>query len=490
MEPPPPSLPDPLDPLPDPLPESLTEPLPEPAPRPRDPLAVAVANASLLGIGYLLLGRRLLAGVTLLITATLVILLSTVARSIWQELALVLWWAAHIANGWRLAGGRPEWKTVRRQRVAASAVTIPVLLSLILLRIQTAGIEDSVSNARDNGDCGVALTALEQIWLGDRIANAPGTAQLDLTTQACHRLQTAKNLLTTAWTGNIDALRLGFTDLAAVLAQLPGHEKMVQTVLDWFLNGLSRATACDTAAITDWLGRRHPTHNELDTATAVIPRSAPKALVDCADSLMTGSDWAAAQSRYQQLLDQYPGNALAARAQQGVHQATLAIQLDNVRGLLTGSTGTQPAYCSAPAAYGGAPAYGRGVNPAMIYGNDDYANRLPADWKTSDAATAALVVCAGAEQFGDTVQTCAYYNENNPEITSNVAFHKIAIPVKGYELRTGKLVFDTTVQINGASCPDSFDFFAYGPDDPGPADRYVAASDNDVQAAFAALIAP
>ena len=44
------------------------QPTPEPTPRSHDAVAVAIANASLLNIGYLMLGRRRLALVTGLIT--------------------------------------------------------------------------------------------------------------------------------------------------------------------------------------------------------------------------------------------------------------------------------------------------------------------------------------------------------------------------------------------------------------------------------------
>jgi hypothetical protein len=83
--------------VPEPPPGAL--PGPPPAARPRDPLAVAVANASLLGIGYLLLGRRQLAAVAVLITAVLVAMLATVNRTLWFEILVLAWWVAQIAHG-------------------------------------------------------------------------------------------------------------------------------------------------------------------------------------------------------------------------------------------------------------------------------------------------------------------------------------------------------------------------------------------------------
>jgi len=96
------------------------------------------------------------------------------------------------------------------------------------------------------------------------------------------------------------------------------------------------------------------------------------------------------------------------------------------------------------------------------------------------------VICAGAEKDGAAVQSCPYENKRFPDFPTTVTFHKIAIPVRAYELRTGKLVVNTTVQIGGASCPDhlrysdSVELADIGP----PSHVYVNASAADVRAAF------
>jgi hypothetical protein len=203
---------------------------------------------------------------------------------------------------------------------------------------------------------------------------------------------------------------------------------------------------------------------------------------------MAAADWTQARGRYQQLLDQYPGDALTSTAAAGVEQATVAIELANVRGLLQGPTSTQPEYCSSPAKYSAATPYRRGSNRAMIFGNDEYANRLPGSWRATDAAQAVLVVCAGEESHGAAVRTCPYENKTFPEFPIYVTFHKVAIPVKVYELRTGKLVASTKVQIGGASCPRVLHYTSYYSDLGPPADVYVAASDADVRAGFRALL--
>jgi hypothetical protein len=380
--------------------------------------------------------------------------------------------------------------TVRRHRLVALAVTIPVLLAVGLLRFDAARIEHTVDAARAGGDCPKAVTALDRVWFGHHIADAPMTALGDNTIQACQRLTAAKEKLTIGRTGDTAALTAGFGGLAGVLARLPGHEKMVDTVLDGFLAGLPTTDPCHTAVVTDWLRQRPATHNTLDRAGEAIARTAPDALVGCGDQLMARQSWDPARVRYQQLLDQYPGHALSARAQEGVRQATLALELANVRGLLAGPTNGQPAYCSAPAQYSGAAPYGPGTNRTLLYGNDEFAGKLPAEWRATDAADAVLVVCAGTQEQGAAVRTCPYVSKDDPGKRANVTFRKVVIPVKAYELRTGRLVLDTKVELGGASCPPEISYLIHFGFDPSPPDQDVAPSDADVRAAFRPLITP
>jgi hypothetical protein len=151
-----------------------------------------------------------------------------------------------------------------------------------------------------------------------------------------------------------------------------------------------------------------------------------------------------------------------------------------------------PAYCTRPAAYSGAPAY-RAQNPnrALMYGNITYSNKLPREWMTSDAADAVLVICAGSTEFGAAVQTCPYESKSPLGGSRAVTFHKIAIPVRVYELRTGKVVHDTKVEIGGSSCPPILTYSRSINVDPGPPSQvYVTPSDADVHAPFNALINP
>ena len=415
-----------------------TYPLPEPEPtlppRPHDPVAVAVGNASLLSVGYFMLGRPRLAVVTLVLTVGLIALLVTTAPTLAFEILILLWWLVLIAHGWFLAGGRTRGVVLWwPQRAIALAVTVLVLLAFGLLRLDDAGISQTVAQARQTGNCGQALTAMRGVWLGNRIADAPSTADGDLAVHACQRLDAARAKLTTGLTGNSNALKAGFDGLGSVLADLPGHDKMVDVALNGFLAGLPGKDPCNAAAVTDWLRQRKATHNTLDRSAAVIPKVAPDALVGCGDYLMTVHEWDTARKRYQQLLDQYPGHALTAKAQDGVTKATQALELANVRRLLTDTATGQPAYCSQPAQYSAAPPYGHGVNPSLIYGTDEYAQELPGGWQVDDPAKATVVICAGAKDYGDPVQTCPYTAERGAfsNVPTDVTFHKIAVPVKG-----------------------------------------------------------
>ncbi|MCI2415909.1 hypothetical protein MOQ72_00600 [Saccharopolyspora sp. K220] len=471
-----------------------TRPIPAPAVQPRDPLAIALANASLLGAGYLMLGRRRLAIAAGSVTAVLVAMLAWVVPSVWFEVVVLLWWAAVVVHGWCLAGGRlTRQRGVATQRLIALAITLPVLLSVGLLRFDAARIERVAAEARRNGDCSQALAVLDRMWVGHRLADAPLTARGDDTVQACEQLGMARGELETARTGDIEALKLGFSRLSTVLAELPGHEKMVENALDGFLDRLPAEDACDTNAIIDWLGQRQASADVLDRAVDVVQRIAPAAIVGCGDDLMAANDWQQARAHYQQLLDQYPGHELAAKAGEGVTRATQAIELANVRGLLQPpSEGEQPAYCANPAPYSGAAPYGvAGPDRAMLFGNDEYTNRLPADWKAADAADAVLVICAGDTEYGAPVETCPYESTFALDGYDDVTFRKTAIPVRVYEVRTGRLVADTRVEIGGASCPEVLEYTTYNYLDVGPpSEVYVAASDPDIGAAFAALITP
>jgi hypothetical protein len=140
---------------------------------------------------------------------------------------------------------------------------------------------------------------------------------------------------------------------------------------------------------------------------------------------------------------------------------------------------------SRPAAYSAAAPYGPGTNRAVFVGDGEFPGRLPAEWRAGDAAEAVLVVCVGEQEHGAPVRTCPYTRDGGG--SGDVTFHRIAVPVRAYELRTGNLVFDGRVEIGGASCPQTF--FSSGLEGAGPPPQWpVEASDGNVRDAFASLI--
>ncbi|MFI5612684.1 hypothetical protein [Amycolatopsis sp. NPDC051903] len=451
--------------------------------RRRDPWAVAVGNASFLGVGYLLLGRWLLAALNVIGTVVLAVLLVTAFPAVWFEIVVLVWWAGGILHGWLVAGGPGRGGGPWWQWVAAGAVTVPVLLVAALVRIDATAITGEVDAAKAAGDCPRATRALDRVWFGHRLVDAPAAAAGDATTQACRRLDEASHDLTGGLPGNAGQLKAGFDALTSVRTELPGHDRMADVVLDRFLHALPGEKPCDIAVDTDWLRTRRG--NDART-TAVLTRVRPGALVACGDLLLAAGDWQHAEPRYQQALDQFPDSGVTAKATDGVRKAKLAGELANVRALLQTSQ-----YCTEPAAYSGAAPYGKGTNRAVFTGGGDFTGRLPAEWRTDDPAQAVLVVCAGEPGDGTAVRTCPYENKRFPEFPDEVTFHKIAIPVKAYELRTGRLVSDTKIEIGGTSCPEVVHYTSYLYTDLGPpSDLQVEASDADVRAAFAGLVTP
>ncbi|MEX5635071.1 tetratricopeptide repeat protein [Parafrankia sp. FMc2] len=462
--------------------------------RSHDPLAVALGNASLLGVGYLMLGRVHLALVSVLITVELLIIFASSAQVLWFAVVVLVWWAALVAHGWYLAGGWPRHRTAgpRRPRVHRSRVhrswlhrswlrrslalvsVLPVLLAFVLLRVDTRQIKKDLASARAAGDCPRAQAVVDRVNPAHRMVTISPAAQGERTVEACARLRAAAGHLDGARLGDTGELEAGFAALSAVLADLPGHENVVRANLDRFLDGLPAPDPCDTASITTWLAQRPASGNDLDRAAAAVPRLAPAALVGCGDKLLQAGNPNGAQATFQQLLDRYPGDALAPRAREGIARIGREAEVTNLRNLLRApSTGILPQYCAAPVPFSQASG---GPNRALVFGASTYVDDLPGEWKAGDLTAATRVLCVGDDQLGSAVETCLY----NPG--GNVTFHRVALPVRVYELRTGALLTDTRVEISGSSCPLTL----YGYD----RERYVTPAGSDIQAAFRPLISP
>ncbi|MEV0778150.1 hypothetical protein ACIBLA_01460 [Streptomyces sp. NPDC050433] len=248
---------------------------------------------------------------------------------------------------------------------------------------------------------------------------------------------------------------------------------------------LVRVDAHDTADLTGWLRDREPTRDVLDRSADAAIRTEPAALVGCGDDLIGEDSWQQARARYQQLLDAYPDDARSDEARGGVKKAGLAIELNQVRALITDTSSTTSGYCDAPAKYSGTPPYRKGSNRALFLGDTDYTDQLPGSWRTENPAKAALVVCAGAAKNGAAVETCLYEDDKSAQY--QVTFFKVKIPLKVYELRAGKRVNPRQVQISGGSCPSVLRYEYYGID-VGPGDEFVSTSKSGVSDAFRPII--
>ncbi|WP_051466417.1 tetratricopeptide repeat protein [Pseudofrankia saprophytica] len=459
-------------------------------------MAIAVANASLLCVGYVRLGWRKRALAVGLVTLTLVILLGTAFRTVWFEIVFVVWWFAQVAHGWFLAGGWPRRRPRARVRAGlrpALALALPLLLFVSLLRLDVARINGDVAAAVRDGDCARATKALDRRTWAHYLVDGPGAVRSDSTGPVCSRIEIADGQFDAVLRGDEAALTLGFDGLADVLADAPGHEHMVDAVLDRFLDRLPLRDSCYTVTILDRLRARKPTGDLLDRAGGTVPRLAPAAIVDCGDSLLASQKWEPARTTYQRLLDEYPGDKLAGRATDGARKAGQQIELAHVRELLkTGAQGTPSGYCAGPAPYSGAAPYGGdGPYRTLFIGGSKYLNGLPAEWSTHDIADAVLAVCAGGKGYGDATRSCSYESRPGSDGPFTVTFHKIAISVKVYEVRTARLVSDIRLQVDGVSCPSNIFWGSFSYEESrAPGDMFVRVSDDEIAATVRDALKP
>jgi hypothetical protein len=434
------------------LPPPQGTPYPGPAPkqlRTYDPLAVALGNASLLGLGYFLIRRWLFGILGLVGTAVLVVLLYQ-HKSGWYELGLLVWWILQITHGWFLAQRQPNRAANLTKRLVALGITIPLLAAVGFVRYDAGRVAGQVADAREAGDCAKVAKAQDQVWLGDRVVAGRQMDRGDGDVEACDTLETASSQLSAATAGgDIKSLQAGFSTIAEVIAD-PRQEHTAGVVMDQFVGDLQSSAACTTIKLTAWLRTRKPTHNLLDRANAVIPRIEPNALLACGNDYAARTQWPDARSIYQRLVSTYPKAKQAIKAGAGIQRATLAIELDTVRGLVSNAQ-----YCSSPAKYSAATPYHRGLNRAVFLGEgSEYTDQLPGQWGTDDPYRATVIVCTDTPGDGEAVQTCPYTPTEHPEYEpSYITFRKITVPVKVYELRTARLVSSATVEISGTSCP-------------------------------------
>lgn len=468
-------------------------PYPGPPPKPlraHDPLAVALGNASFLGLGYFLIRRVLLGVLGLLGTAILVVLLCS-QRKTGYEFALLGWGVLQVVHGWFLARRQRLQAAILTKRLVAGGVAIVVLGGVAFERYDAQRIDKQAVAAREAGDCGGVRAAQAKYGLGHRIGDAPRTVRVEGDVAACDRIDVAADTLTTA-TAQIDVPRMktGFDQLSAVAAD-PNQLQTVGRAVDQFVARFPLKDSCASLEVTNWLRTRKPVGNILDRPNALVPKIEPNALLGCADARAAKADWANARSMYQLLVNRYPRAKQAVRARAGVQnanyqilQAKIRAELARVRGLVTSG-----GYCSTPAKYSPAPRLRGGVNRAVFSGASEYTSKLPSQWKGTTADNAALVVCAGEETQGAAVRTCRY----TPFIGSGgsdtwVTFYKIQVPVRVYELRTGRLIRTSKLQISGSVCPATITYTTYNGIGSPDTEQDVKPTAATIRAAFQPLV--
>lgn len=510
-----------------------------------DRFAVALANASLLGIGYLILGRRGLALANACCGIALVTTLAVVdPPAWWLRVPLLVLLAAAPLHGWFLAGShgsvpdRP-WR-VSTQRVVALATAAPVLLSLAGLRFDAHRIEQAAAAEHREGDCVRAVAEWDRFGPAHQAADGLTAVRAREARQACVLLLEAESVAETdrlraerllrsyqahpgaLWEGASDrradllivqaeielhrALQgahkdaeEGFERLASVLRGSPDHEGRIRSVLDAFVDDLLDTDPCRRKQIADELSGGEPATGErtgalpaggkaggaLRSAYSAIEQATPAAILACADETRP-LDPKAARAHYRQLLDEYPDHPLAARAERGLVKARQAIELEKVRELVRPPFPDVPDYCDNPAPYSAAPPYrGKGPHRAMLFGND-HEQTFPKSWRADDVADAVLIICAGEADYGTAVETCPYESEISVTGAVDVTFHRKRVPIRVFEVRTGRLVTETNVEIDGAGCPEVLEYETYLPHDLGPPSQvYVDPSRSDVRRAAA-----
>ena len=468
---------------------------PPPAPRPEPPtghtpdrFSVVLGNATLLGIGYMLMRRPRLAMVSLIGSVSLLALIALYPHVVVWRLLLPVWWVALVVHSWLSApGGRPaffgERNPVWLQRVIAAACLM--LVSFAWLRLDTWTIVRDAETPHADGDCERAVGSLR--WL----SWAHGTAYGSLASRGESEREACELLLTALdeSEGSASPTRLGayldhpaalwegagprraelllsealgeilwrevkvleddnpawarveeaFAQLSATLQDNPGQSEPVSAVVESFLADLAEAPPCKAKEIDTWLLAQ--TWEEPELAALIAPQAdqLPTRMFYCAGDLNTAD----ADAAYQEFLTDYPEHELAVRAAEAL--------------LSDGG------YCDHPAAYPGAAAYeGGGPHAMWMLGMDPEEYGFPDSWLADAVDQAALVVCVEGPERGSYQQTCYYETGADQQLTSleghaKVDFYASEFTVKAYELRTGELVEDYSEEV-GDPCPGELQY--------------------------------
>lgn len=135
---------------------------------PRSPIAVALLNLTGLSLGYLYLGRRFRAMLSLALTVGLVVTAFTTDAAnrpwLWRVIALA-WIGLMALDGWRLARRHPDNATAPRWRPAlvAAATVLMVVAGYVLYGVAGNRVFANGQSAQAAGDCATATARYNQV---------------------------------------------------------------------------------------------------------------------------------------------------------------------------------------------------------------------------------------------------------------------------------------------------------------------------------------
>ncbi|MEV3939271.1 hypothetical protein AB0K52_25235 [Glycomyces sp. NPDC049804] len=463
---------------------------PPPPPAPRrparpvratDPVAAVAGNATMLGLGYMLMRRPILAALALCGTGFLVWSAAVQTENpLWRYL-LPAWGLVMILHAWWLTRrARPEPLVdllepdpARRLRVWALTAAALVLLTVGWFRLDAWWIVHDAETAHARGDCVEAEAALGTLDAVHRVAFGPIVERGEEEGDACALLlaalaegeespAAAAGTIGTyldhpgaLWGGagvkrgefllqaairdgdpSLHNVEEGFAQLADTLEAHPDQSDAVRATVEGFMADLAEAASpCTGYTVDDWLASREWGAAELAEPIADAADQVPGRLLGCAQE-RDGSDPVSAGILYREFLTAYPDHELAVEAAEGV--------------LASGG------YCTNPVAYQGAPAAdGPGPHPMRLlggWGSDD--RGFPESWIAETADETALVVCVDAE-LGEYQDSCMY-RSTTTGATRWATFFAHRFTIKAYSLRTGEVVADYAREI-GRACPDRLD---------------------------------
>jgi hypothetical protein len=488
------------------------------APRPVDPIAAVAANATALGLGYLLMGRRRLATAAVVGTAFLLFVLAAAPGNLPWRLLFGLWWLMMCVHAWYLTrGSDPDLlgSHRRRTRILAIGAAGLVLTVAVGLRADAWLTVRSAENTHADGDCVAAVDALDRLGAFHRIAFGAKVLEGEEQLAACRLLNEARaegallgadtmqtymhhpaalwggagveraGMLFDVARGGTDAasyLDSGFQQLIETLEDDPDQTDRVREAVEQLMTDLDQDTdACVAVTIDDWLGGQTWEASSFTEPIAAAAESIPVHLLQCARERSTEDDLTESQERYQRFIGEYPDHAEHQAAVDELYAVESRIEYANVSALLEADE-----YCKAPAPWRDAPVFeGRGPHPMWVIGLSPSQYDFPDDWTSETVDATELVVCVEGPEKGEHLESCYY--EGGISAFGNyteVDFYATRIKVKVYELRTGKEIDSYTKQFDGDPCPEELEYTYYYTDIGPPSTVEAEVSDAQVRSVF------